>query len=218
MTEDLYVYVVDWRRFQHYRDRTPPWIKDYVEQLDDAEYLQLTGARRGLLQDLRRVFASARGRVRGDTRTLSRRLNLHVTSADLEALVHAGFIELLASDALAERLQRDSNLLAERYRSRARGEEEGEGETSTQEVSASPTRSAEAPPSPPPPQGAASPSTAAVANGPRPPGRSEFTCPYEYAEGIPCGQTFRTEGELLAHMQTLGHEEQAEALSERGGF
>lgn len=32
-----YLSIRNWHRYQHYRDRRPPWIKFYVELLDDAE-------------------------------------------------------------------------------------------------------------------------------------------------------------------------------------
>jgi hypothetical protein len=68
----------------------------------------------------------------------------------------------------------------------------------------------EGPPQPPPtPQQAASSPTAD-----EPPGRERFACLYEYAGGVPCGQSFATEGELRAHElaldHRLGHEQKAE--------
>ena len=37
-----YIQVRNWREFQHYRDRTPPWIKLYNELLDRYHFMHLT--------------------------------------------------------------------------------------------------------------------------------------------------------------------------------
>lgn len=98
-----YVVVRNWERFQHYRDRTPPWIKTYLELMSDDAYLGLTGHRRAVLHGLWMEYARARRRLPDDTATISRRLALKVTTSDLEALNHAGFIEVGASTPLAPR-------------------------------------------------------------------------------------------------------------------
>lgn len=97
-----WIVVRNWNRFQHYRDRQPRWIKNYIELVDDPAYLTLTEGCRALLHGLWLIYASSRAQVPLDTRSLSRRLNLRVTSAQLEQLNHAGFIEFSASKPLAE--------------------------------------------------------------------------------------------------------------------
>jgi hypothetical protein len=181
---ELYIYVVDWRRFQHYRDRQPLWLKDYVEQLDDEEYLTLSLARRGLLKDVRSLYARSREHLAADVRALSRRLGARVTWRDLEALSHAGFIEVLASDELAERLQADSELLAVQARARARSRER-EGETVLR-PSLTPTVDHEPEP-PPTPLEAASAARSPESENSQPPGRPrKVRCPYLFETG-PCG-------------------------------
>lgn len=34
--------IKNWRRFQHYRDRRPDWVKLYIDLLDDADFTQLS--------------------------------------------------------------------------------------------------------------------------------------------------------------------------------
>jgi len=148
-----WIEIVDWERFQHYdpEERSPPWIKVYTELHHDDDFLRLTGPQRAVLLGLwieyaatrseagertasaprahRRSTASAPSRLRADTVMLTRRLNLRVTSRQLEVLNHAGFIRVLASNALAESYQDASETLAPRYPSRAGGETEEETET-----------------------------------------------------------------------------------------
>jgi hypothetical protein len=102
---ERYIWIPRWDEFQHYKDRQPPWIKVYTRLLHDDDYLSLSGHRRSILHGLWLVFASSSRRVRLDSRSLSARLQLRITSEDLKALNRAGFVEVVASKALAERLQ-----------------------------------------------------------------------------------------------------------------
>lgn len=90
-----------WDAFQHYRDRNPKWIKDYVEQLDRDEYMGLTLAERGLLADIRKLYARRFSALPGKPATLTRLLNQPVREKQLQRLAQAGFIEFSASKPLA---------------------------------------------------------------------------------------------------------------------
>lgn len=101
---DEWIVIRNWQKFQHYRDRTPPWIKVYVtELLHSEEYLSLPFATRGVLHGLWAHYALARGVVPAGTLGLSRALSGHVYRHQLERLNRAGFIELVASKPLALR-------------------------------------------------------------------------------------------------------------------
>lgn len=54
--------VRNWAKFQHYKDRSPPWIKLYTELLDDAAFLGLPDAAKGQLCALF-LLAAKRGNV-----------------------------------------------------------------------------------------------------------------------------------------------------------
>lgn len=123
MSDRQYVYVVKWWEFQHYTDRNPPWIKCYLELLANDAYTNLSGHRRAILHGTWMEYASSRQQLPGDTRTLTRRLSLKVSTADLNALVQAGFLGLLDSKTLAKRLQADSKALALARRARTRSQE-----------------------------------------------------------------------------------------------
>ncbi len=90
-----YVYIRNWDKYQYRSDRRLPWIKLYVDLLDDDDYLRLSLADRGLLQDLWKLASlSGDGRVSADRVSLSRRLNVRRVS--LERLIQGGFIEIRA--------------------------------------------------------------------------------------------------------------------------
>lgn len=92
--------IPNWSTFQHYKNRDPIWIRNYTSLLHNQDYLDLTGHERAVLHGLWLAYASSHAQLRLDTRSLTRQLSLRVASAQLEALNHAGFIEVSASSPL----------------------------------------------------------------------------------------------------------------------
>jgi len=107
MSEQLTITIRNWDRFQHYKDRDPPWIKNYTALLHDESYRELSMADRGVLHGLWLEYASSHRVLRGDTASITRRLGQRVTRTQLERLNDAGFIEVSASSALAYARSRD---------------------------------------------------------------------------------------------------------------
>lgn len=109
MSSAGYIYAVDWDRFQHYKDRRPVWIKNYIDLVDNDRYLELTGAQRALLHGIWMLLAvtgngrlsagvmSGKGQRNANVNHLAARLQLRKCS--LEPLIQAGFIEVRASKA-----------------------------------------------------------------------------------------------------------------------
>jgi len=107
---DQWIVVPNWERFQHYRDRDPTWIKNYVALLSDDDYLSMTLSSRGVLHGIWTLYAATRGvlsthhlrRVlctnKGDSRHFLR---------TLELLNDAGWIEIAASKPLPYRYTRE---------------------------------------------------------------------------------------------------------------
>lgn len=120
---DLYIIVRHWRRFQMYRDRNPPWIKNHVELLHSDNYLDLPGDCRSILHGLWLEYASANAQLRLNTRSLSYRLRLRVTRQQLDRLVHAGYIEYAQTPRLQDVVP-----------TRARGEAETETQKQTDDL------------------------------------------------------------------------------------
>lgn len=89
--------------FQHYKHRDPKWIKNYTRLLAKDEYLALTLRQRGLLHGIWLAYASAGRKLGSSPVQLRRALGSETVRArDIEALNHAGFIHICASEPLAE--------------------------------------------------------------------------------------------------------------------
>jgi hypothetical protein len=114
MSADPWIVIHNWPEFQHYKDRDPSWIKDYVSQHSHGDYRRLSFHLRGILKDLRLAYASSNGQLLADTRQLSRQLGERVTTRDLESLNHAGLIEFSASKPLALARSREKILRGEK--------------------------------------------------------------------------------------------------------
>lgn len=99
---DGWIVIPNWRRFQHYKNRNPKWIKVYTELMSDPAFLGLTFAQRGLLISLWLEYARSRHAIKMHTSTIARQLGERVFTAQLEALNDAGFIEVSASKPLAK--------------------------------------------------------------------------------------------------------------------
>lgn len=106
-TTDGWIEIVGWDRFQHYADRRPTWIKLYPRLLDDDAFVGLSWRDRYVLIGLWMMYASSDARLRLDVRSISRRLDVRVTSGTIERLTEAGFIRITASPTLADRYPRD---------------------------------------------------------------------------------------------------------------
>lgn len=102
MSDAGYIYVRNWQKRQHHKYDSPPWHKVYNDTLRDDDYLGLSHADRGLLQDLWTLASlSGDGRVSADRTFLARHLNVRRVS--LEPLIHAGFIEVLSTKQVRSR-------------------------------------------------------------------------------------------------------------------
>src|SRR3990167_7380530 len=107
--------------FQHYHDRTPPWIKLYNSLLDDFDFLQLKDAARAHLLSLWLVAPRLKNRIPYDQQYIQQATKAK-GRVDVEALIASGWLVLVqdASEALDDRAQDASNALDQRER---RGEE-----------------------------------------------------------------------------------------------
>lgn len=97
----------NWRDFQHYKDRSPPWIRLHRKLLDDKDFHRLPVESRALAPMLWLLAAeSVDGSINADTDDLAFRLRtteLAIRSA-LDPLLERGFfvVEQDASNALAD--------------------------------------------------------------------------------------------------------------------
>ena len=91
--------VCNWRKFQHYAKRNPPWIKLHRQLLDDREWQELEDGPARLLVELWLLGSEGDpgGSVPLSVEDLSWRLRKHDAStllAFLEVLVAKGFVEV----------------------------------------------------------------------------------------------------------------------------
>ena len=124
MTGHGFIGVKNFERFQHYKDRNPPWIKLHAAVLDDYEFGRLQDASKMHLMGIWILASKCDNRIPADPVWIAKRIGAN-TPVDLQPLIDAGFILRLqrASDALEERKQ-NAPLVEER-----RGEAKTEAET-----------------------------------------------------------------------------------------
>jgi len=107
--DDEWIVVPGWRKFQHYKDRSPTWIKVYTDLNSRDDWLGLTWGQRGVLVTAWLEYARAATHLRSQTlRRLGSSASNRYLQRDLEALNDAGLLHLLAS---AE-LEREEGALA----------------------------------------------------------------------------------------------------------
>lgn len=100
-------HVKNWAKFQHYKDRSPPWIKLHRELLDDFNFARLPIASKALAPLIWMLAAESNdGTVNIDPEWLAFRLRWEVADvvAGLTPLIEKGFLSV-ASGVLAECLQ-----------------------------------------------------------------------------------------------------------------
>jgi hypothetical protein len=177
-----WISVVGWDDFQHYKDRNPLWIKVYTRLLGDDAYLDLSEHRALMLHRLWLEYARTGCALRVDTARLSRRLSVKVTRSDLDSLNHAGFIDIVASKALAEGYQPASPRAS-------RGETETEEARDLHQEGLSSSN------------GSTTSKTQAAAQEAAQPAQWRCDFSYDLGEGqvAECGVEFKDEASLLEH-------------------
>ena len=103
--------VKNFEKFQHYKDRSPPWIKLYNELLDDYQFACLQDASKLHLILIWLLASRSSNILPLDSEWIARRISA-TEPVDLETLVEAGFLlvnegdhqpEQVASKKLAKR-------------------------------------------------------------------------------------------------------------------
>jgi len=126
MSDDPWIVIPSWDKFQHYGNRQPVWIKVYAELNSRDDWLDLSDAERGLLVVIWIEYARSRGHLK------SARLPAGVRQKGrrraLDRLVHAGFIALSASKPLAQSKKKKKEMNKQVRRARVRAEGNGQPE------------------------------------------------------------------------------------------
>lgn len=97
MAKDKYhIRVRNWDRFQHYKDRNPPWIKLHTCLLEDDDFEVLHSAAKAHLM-LIWLLASRRDNVLPiSPEWIAKKIS--EPEVDLAELVEAGFLEVVTTD------------------------------------------------------------------------------------------------------------------------
>jgi hypothetical protein len=87
-----FVQVKNFERFQHYKDRDPPWIKLYVRLLDDYAFSRLPDAHKAHLVLIWVLASKTENKIPADSAWISARIGA-TEPVNLSSLLEAGFLE-----------------------------------------------------------------------------------------------------------------------------
>ncbi len=90
-----YLKVVNWGRFQQYKDRNPPWIKLHTSLLDDYEFQRLPGDAKWQLLLLWLIAARQDNRIPDDREWLASLFHVDPGKLEIDLLVDRGWLEVL---------------------------------------------------------------------------------------------------------------------------
>lgn len=93
-----YYHVKNWQRFQHYKDRNPPWIKLHYEIMTSEDWVMLADAGKLLAVVCMLVASRNEGRIPADPHYFKRVAYLDKLP-DFKPLLSCGFLENSLADA-----------------------------------------------------------------------------------------------------------------------
>lgn len=89
-----YFQIKNWAKFQHYKDRSPPWIKLHRDLLNDYNFTSLQDASKAHLMLLWLLASQLDNKIPHDIKWLKSRIGT-TTAIDLKSLLDQGFIVML---------------------------------------------------------------------------------------------------------------------------
>jgi hypothetical protein len=110
VSHNMTLRIKNWESFQHYKDRSPPWIKLHKSLLDNYEYQCLPVASKAIAPMLWLLASEdVEGAISGDFKEIAFRLRMTVSEVEtaLRPLVGKGFV-VMDSTVLAECKQHDT--------------------------------------------------------------------------------------------------------------
>lgn len=93
-----YLKIKNWKKFQHYNDRNPPWIKLHFEILSSTDWVTLNDASRVLAVASMLIASRNDGKVPADPHYIKRVAYLN-TLPNFKPLINCGFFENPQADA-----------------------------------------------------------------------------------------------------------------------
>lgn len=101
-TTDQIVVIKNFERLQHYKDRSPKWIKVYVDLLTDYAFAQLSNGNKWIYIGLLLLASRTDNRTPFDGKWLAGQLALGDEGLNLQPLVDAGFVMLADRNIVGE--------------------------------------------------------------------------------------------------------------------
>jgi hypothetical protein len=119
-----YLAVKNFDQFQHYRDRSPPWIKLHQGVLEDYEFSSLPDASKWHLVAIWLLASRSDNRIPHDPTWVAAKIGAR-SKVDLAGLIESGFLVDIsgATDDVAPRKQAASEPLERAEQSRGRAEQ-----------------------------------------------------------------------------------------------
>lgn len=99
MSTGSYITVPTLSKWQHYKDRCPPWIKLHRDVLNDYHFSCLQDASKAHLLSIWLLASQLDNKVPNDPVWIARRINA-TESVDLKELEASGFIEVMDNDSI----------------------------------------------------------------------------------------------------------------------
>jgi hypothetical protein len=98
--------VRNWEKFQHYKNRRPPWVRYHVELLDDYELLSLPYATQLLYDRLLLLAARTDNNIPHDPQRIGGQLNIEPATVQesIETLITHGFLSVAENKRSASRV------------------------------------------------------------------------------------------------------------------
>lgn len=121
-----YLSIPNWDSLQHYKDRTPPWIKLHNELLEDYEFECLPDASKAHLLCIWLLASRTDNNIKADPRWIQRKIGAN-SDVDIDILVSSGFLQL--NQDVAE-CKQDASKVKQSVEQVAIPEREGEREKS----------------------------------------------------------------------------------------
>lgn len=112
--------IKNWEKFQHYKDRAPPWIKLHRELLDDYEFSRLQDASKAHLMLIWMLASQLDNRIPNDQEWIAKKIGA-TGKIDIKSLIDLGFL-YVEDDASKPLAECSSEREAETYREEAEEE------------------------------------------------------------------------------------------------
>lgn len=95
-----FLYVPNLEKWQHYKDRCPPWIKLHRDVLNDYKFSQLQDASKAHLLAIWLLASQLDNKIPFDARWISNRINA-TEEVDINRLINTGFLHIHDRDSEA---------------------------------------------------------------------------------------------------------------------